>query len=80
MVLTIYLLLIVSEVNCTIKCHEDFYLDESIGYCRPHCGRWKLYSSTIQAVSDAFIIISATSGIMAAIAVIILAYFRHKKV
>ena len=44
------------------------------------CGRWKIYSSTIQAVSDAFIIMSATGGIIAAIAVIILAFFRHKKV
>ena len=44
--------LTVSNMNCTIVCREDFYLDETVGYCRPHCGRWKAYSPTAQTVQD----------------------------
>jgi len=67
-------------VNCTITCHEDFYLDKAVGYCRPHCGRWEAYPSTLQPVRDALVIISAACGIIAGIAVVVLAYFRHRKV
>ena len=67
-------------MNCTIVCREDFYLDEVVGYCRPHCGRWKAYPPTAQTVQDAFVIMSAAGGIVAAILVITLAFFRHRKV
>ena len=71
----------VSDLNYTTTvCREDFYCDEAVGYCRPHCGRWKAYSPTAQTVQDAFIIMSAAGGIIAAVLVITLAYFRHKKV
>ena len=71
----------VSNLNCsTIVCREDFYLDETVGYCRPHCGRWKAYPPRTQTVSDAFVIMSAAGGIIAAVIVITLAYFRHKSV
>ena len=71
----------VSDLNYTTTvCREDFYCDEAVGYCRPHCGRWKAYSPTTQTVQDSFIIMSAAGGIIAAVLVIILAYFRHKKV
>jgi len=71
----------VSDWNyTTIVCREDFYCDKTLGYCRPHCGRWKAYSPTTQTVLDAFIILSAAGGIIAAVTVITLAYFRHKKV
>ena len=76
----LYLWFTVSDVNCTITCNEDFYLDEAVGYCRPHCGRWEAYPSTLQPVRDALVIISAACGIIAGIAVIVLAYFRHRTV
>ena len=67
----------VSNFNCsTSGCRKDFYPD---GYCRPHCGRWKAYPPTTQTVSDAFVM-SAAGGIVAAVIVITLAYFRHKTV
>ena len=77
---TMIILSTVSDLNCTTVCLEDFYLDETVGYCRPHCGRWKAYPPTTQTVQDAFVIMSAAGGIIAAIIVITLAYFRHKNV
>ena len=67
-----------SNMNST-TCRKDFYRDK-FGYCKPHCGRWKAYPQMTQTVSDAFIILSAAGGIIAAIIVITLAYLRHKTV
>ena len=74
-----FFFLTVSNMNCTIVCREDFYLDETVGYCRPHCGRWKAYSPTDQTVQDSFIIMSAAGAIIAVVILITLAFFRHKK-
>ena len=76
----LYILFTVSDVNCTITCRENFYLDEAVGYCRPTCGRWEADTSILKPVRDALAIISAACGIIAGIAVIVLAYFRHRSV
>ena len=76
----LYLWFTVSDVNCTITCHEDFYLDEAVGYCRPTCRKWEADPSIRQPVRDALVITSAVCGIIAGIAVIVLAYYRHRSV
>ena len=76
----LYILFTVSDVNCTITCRENFYLDEAVGYCRPTCGRWEADTSILKPMRDALVIISAACGIIAGIAVVVLAYFQHRSV
>ena len=69
-----------AESECTIECRDDFYKDSEMCTCKPRCDRWEQHPHSTVIVADVIVIISASIGLLAGIAVLILTLMRRKRV
>ena len=60
-------------------CHEDFYLDEETGTCKPECGKWEMFPHKVENILQVLFIASTAIGAFAGILVVILSCFRRKQ-
>ena len=56
----------------------DFYLDMEDNICKAECGKWKLYSDTLETVMVTLIIVAAAVGIIGGAVVLILSCINYK--
>ena len=63
----------------TLRCREDFLCD-SDNLCKPICGSWSMYSSTLFTTLFAIEILCAIIGSISAIAVFVITGLRFKEV
>ena len=70
------------QVNCsTLQCQEDFSCTtvRNVSLCLPVCGRWEESSHVVVLAIDVVIILSAAIGLIASLAVLVIACIRWKR-
>jgi hypothetical protein len=65
-----------SKSECTIQCHQHFYCDNN--FCKPRCDRFREYSESYIALSDALTITAGCAGLLCGIAVVVIFLLRRK--
>ena len=69
------------QVNCsTLQCQEGFSCSAlgNTSLCLPVCGRWEQYPHSAVVAIDVAIIVSASIGLVASIAVLVISCIRWK--
>ena len=68
-------------LNCSnIICREGFFCDNDTNECVPQCGVWSQYSHSVNTAVDTLALLSALSGVIGGVGVLIVAALRRKKV
>ena len=70
------------QVNCsTLQCQEGFSCSTvgNTSLCLPVCGSWKQYPDGVSLAIDVVIILSASIGFVASIAVLVISCIRWKR-
>ena len=62
-----------------LLCNKGFYLNESIGICLPECGKWNLYSDSVETVLHTAMIISGSIGLIAGILGLVYSCIYYKQ-
>ena len=70
-------LIAVTEVPCTLECHEQFYCDNN--FCKPRCDRFREFSSSYVTATDAVIVFSAVVCVVTGIFVLVFTCLRYKR-
>ena len=65
--------------NVTTMCSEGFYLDVSLGVCKPECGKLSIYTEGVKVLMNCLIIISLFVGIIGGTVVWVLSCFNCKQ-
>ena len=72
----------ISENNCsTLQCQEGFSCSAvaNTSICLPVCGRWAQYPHGTMVAIDVAIVLSATIGVLASIAVLVVSCIRWER-
>ena len=66
-----------TEVPCTLKCHEQFYCDDN--FCKPRCDRFQEFSSSFVTATDAVVVLSSSVCVLTGILVLVISCLRYKR-
>lgn len=69
------------HINCsTLQCQEDFSCSVvgNASICLPVCGRWAEYDRVTVVATDAVVILSAVTGVVVSIAMLLISCLRWK--
>ena len=61
----------------SLECHDGFYVNAMS--CLPRCDTWEQHPHSTIVITDVFVLLSAAIGLIAGVAVLVIAYIRRKR-
>ena len=68
-----------NNTTCSRECRDGFYKNDTLCACLPRCDTWEQYPHSTTVASDFFVVLSATVGLIAGIAVLVISCIRWKR-